>query len=200
MNSHTAQHDVLAELGDKVQAAVAQSVAAARADLSEYRELRPAWVAEHSEGGLANWIHDRVWSHLMHQLDGEPDVTVVDQEPTRSFRIGTRYLVRVKRHGPGDKISTYPTQTALQFYLQGVQTRFPGMDEIRLVAGYLWDPETRAVGDAVISMRDGLDNVVWSVVVDVDPGSGAVGIRPVPTEPTPPTLEFPDAGRVGEEE
>lgn len=30
-----------------------------------------------------------------------------------------KYLMRVKRHGLDDKISTSPTQTALQFYMQG---------------------------------------------------------------------------------
>lgn len=193
MNSHPAQDLVLDELGDKVQVAIARSVSAARADLSEYRELRRSWVADHSERGLANWIHDRVWAHLVRQIDGDADITIVDEEPTRSFRVGTKYLVRVKRHGVGDKISTYPTQTALQFYMQGVQPLFPEIDEVRLAAGYLWDPETRAVGDAVLSMRDGKDNVVWSVVLDIESGGEAVTIRPMPTMPTPPTIDFPGA-------
>lgn len=196
MNSHPLEDVVLAELGDKVPAAVAESVAAARDDLSRYRDLQPAWVAEHSERGLANWIHDRVWAHLMQRLDGEAEITVVDREPMRVFRVGTKYLLRVKRHGLGDKISSYPTQTALQFYMQGPQPLFPEMEEVRLAAGYLWDVESRSVGDAVISMRDGMDNVVWSVVIDVDPGTGAVAIRPMPSGPTPPVIDV--SGEAGD--
>ncbi len=185
---------MLAELGDKVTLAVAQSVAGARGDLGLYRELRPAWVVDHSERGLANWIHDRVWAHLMQRLDGEAEITVVDREPMRVVRVGTRYLMRVKRHGLGDRISTYPTQTALQFYMQGEQPLFPEMDEVRLAAGYLWDAATRSIGDAVISMRDGLDNVVWSVVIALEPGTGAVAIRPMPSGPTPPIIDASGAG------
>lgn len=198
MNSHPLQDAVLAELGDKVTVAVAESVAAATDDLTEYREARPAWVAQHSERGLANWIHDRVWVHLMERLDGEDEITVVDREPMRVFRVGTKYLLRVKRHGLGDRISTYPTQTALQFYVQGPQPLFPDMEEVRLAAGYLWNAETRSIGEAVISMRDGLDNVVWSVVIDLgEPGSGTVAIRPMPSGPTPPIIDV--AGDVDDE-
>jgi hypothetical protein len=179
-------------LGDKAKAAIAESVAAAREDLAAYREQAAGWVADHSERGLANWIHDRVWAHLMQRLDGETEISILDHEPTRVVRVGTKYRMRVKRHGLGDKVSTYPTQTALQFYMQGVQPSFPEMDEVRLAAGYLWNSETRSISDAVISMRDGLDNVVWSVVIDLEPGTGAVAIRPMPTGPVPPVVDVAD--------
>ena len=39
--------------------------------------------------------------------------------------------------------------------MQGEQSLFPEMDEVRLAASYLWNPETRSIGDAVISMRMG---------------------------------------------
>jgi hypothetical protein len=41
-------------------------------------------------------------------------------------------------------------------------------------------------------MRDGLDNVVWSVVIDLEPGTGAVAIRPMPTGPVPPVVDVAD--------
>lgn len=189
MNSHPTQDVVLDELGDKVKTAIAEGVAATRADLATYREQQPGWVADHSERGLANWIHDRVWAHLMQRLDGEPEITLVDNEPTRLVRVGTKYLMRVKRHGLDDKLSTYRTQTALQFFMQGVQPSFPDMDEVRLAVGYLWESETRSIGDAVISMRDGLDHVVWSVVLGLEPGTGAVDIRPLPTAPPLPAID-----------
>jgi len=125
----------------------------------------------------------------MQHLEGAVDVTVVDREPTRVFRVGTKYLLRVKRHGLDDTVSTYPTQTALQFFMQGQQPLFPELDEVRLAAGYVWDPDTRSIGDAVISMRDGLDNVVWSVVIAQEPGTGSVAIRPTPTGPTLPIID-----------
>lgn len=64
------------------------------------------------------------------------------------------------------------------------------MSEVRLAAGYLWSPETRSIGGAVISMRDGVDNIVWSVVIGLEPGTGAVAIRPMPTGPVPPVVDI----------
>jgi len=60
MFSYPGADEVLDDLGDKVVEAFARSVARARADLAEYRRLKPSWVAQSSERGLANWIHDRL--------------------------------------------------------------------------------------------------------------------------------------------
>lgn len=46
-------------------------------------------------------------------------------------------------------------------------------------------------------MRDGMDNVVWSVVIDVDPGTEVVAIRPMPSGPTPPVIDV--SGEAGDE-
>jgi hypothetical protein len=135
-------------------------------------------------------IHDRVWAHLIQRLDGDTDVVALDREPIRVFRVGPKYLIRVKRHGVDDKISTYPTQTALQFYMQGAQQLFPDLEEIRLAAGYLWNSEARSIGDAVISMRDGLDNVVWSAIIRFEPGEGVVGLWPISPEPSLPVIDL----------
>ncbi|MGH3495256.1 MAG: hypothetical protein ACRDRL_32485, partial [Sciscionella sp.] len=94
--------------------------------------------------------------------------------------------------GMDDTISTYPTQTALQFYTQGQQPLFPDLGEVRLAAGYLWTRDLRAIGDAVISLRDGLWNAIWSAVIAVEPGIGAVAIRPMPTGPVPPVVDVVD--------
>ncbi|HEU5270454.1 MAG TPA: hypothetical protein VFU36_11075 [Jatrophihabitans sp.] len=191
MKSGRYADEVMTELGEKVPYGIAQAVTATKADFSEYRAAFPAWVAEASERGLANWIHDRLWAHLVKQLDGNDDVNFSDEGPMRQFRVGTRYLFRAKRHSMTDKISSYPTLTATSFWSQHVGSLFPDMDEVRLSVGYRWDPEIREMEDAVISLRDAMDLPVWVVTVRVAPVTGAVELRPV-TEDAPelPIIEL----------
>lgn len=172
---------VLDDLGDKVVDGIAIAVRDTRRDLAEYREMRPAWVAEHSERGLANWIHDRLWAHLQRQLEHLPGCRFDNDEPERHFRVGTKYHFRAKRHDEYGSIATYPTQGALDFMEQ--QLTLDGMEEVRLIGGYLWDRETRAVLDAVISLRDSIDNVIWLEKLSTPAtGSAATPISPTGSE------------------
>jgi hypothetical protein len=183
--------EVLAKLGPSVPTAIAHAIVMTKADLSEYREFRPRWVAEHSERGLANWIHDRMWAHLVEQLDTDPDVSFRDVGPTREFRVGMQYLFRGKRHSLDDRIRSYPTQTALSFWMQGHSSLFPNSDEVRLACGYRWDRELREIREAVISLRDGADNIVWAVTVEFALASGAVQLRPLTQDaPELPIVEL----------
>jgi hypothetical protein len=36
-----------------------------RNGLAGYRAIRPSWVGSSSERGLASWIHDCIWDHLL---------------------------------------------------------------------------------------------------------------------------------------
>lgn len=203
MKSYPDSETVLSGLGDKIVEGLSRAVVRAARDLRHYRTTFPQWVSQASERGLANWIHDRIWWHVTALFDSMPDVEVSDREPTREVVVGLNYRLRLKRHHEDGDLSTYPTPTALDFYLQGVQDAFPGMEEVRLAAGYEWDKETREMGAAVLSLRDGRENIVWKVTLpEVDDGLGGVTSVPPVTGPTPPTIETPavDSKRVKDQE
>lgn len=184
MLSPPTSDEVIDDLGDKVVEALSRSIARTREDLATYRKWRPSWVARHGERGLANWIHDFLWFHLTDLLDGIPGVHCVDKEPTREIMVGTRYRLRAKRHGRDGQVTSYPTQTAFEFKLQGVQDAFPGMEETRLIVGYLWDSETREIGFPVLSLHDGQDAAKWMVnLPEVGAGEGYGGGTVEPLSP-----------------
>ncbi|MFI0764610.1 hypothetical protein ACH4TQ_06750 [Streptomyces sp. NPDC021218] len=197
MNSYPDADEVLSGLGEKVTLSLARSVKLAADDLHEYRKSYPSWVAQSSERGLANWIHDRLWAHLTAQLDGHPGVTLSEGEPTRELVVGVRYRLRIKRHRDDGQVSSYATQTALEFFAQGMQETFPGLEEVRLIAGYEWEPDARKMGKAVLSLRDGRDNVEWQVyLLDAGEAGGTVQpVRPVTPEPSLPSVEVPETGQ-----
>lgn len=181
--------DVLDDLGDKVVEGLALMVARIRADLTLYRTTFPGWVADATDRGLLNWCHDRAWAHTVGIFDGTREVSFVDRPPTRELYVGTRYRLRVKKHDIEGAISTYLTQGALDFLEQEPMT-LDGLEEIRLIAGYRWDPELREVGAAVISLRDGHDRVIWMHELD-EPAGGAVAMTtPIlpTTGPRPPQI------------
>ncbi|HEY9472503.1 MAG TPA: hypothetical protein VIS06_01495 [Mycobacteriales bacterium] len=193
MFSYPSSAEVFTELGDKVLGAFGRAVVEAADDLRKYRVAFPAWVADHSERGLANWIHDRLWAQASKTLGAIPGVEVSTGEPTREVTVGLRYRLRMKRHDEVGAVSTYPTQTALEFNLQGIQQAFPNMEEVRLTVGYLWDPENRTIGAAVLSLRDGLDKVVWfEPLPDLGTSAGQTEqptpVRPV-SGPSTPTVD-----------
>jgi hypothetical protein len=164
-----------------------------RDDLALYRKTFPGWVAQECERGLANWIHGRVWAHLLKQLDGIKEVSIVDRELTREIYVGTRYRVRVKRHHLDGLVNSYPTTTALDFLGQGGTLPIPTLEEINLIAGYEWDPEERAMGVPLLSLRKGRKNIIWSVPLpEADElGEGGTVVRPVTPEPTGPVVSLP---------
>jgi hypothetical protein len=188
-----AAEDVLADLGDKIVGAVVDSTRRSRADLVLYRKTFPEWVADHSERGLANWIHDRMWAHLRRALDQVDGTAIVDQGSLREIVVGIRYRARVKRHGVSDEVRSYPTAAALAFWAQS--DTLDGLEEIRLGFGYRWEHDDRQIGPAVISLRDGLDNdAIWVVEVDVA-GEDGTRISWTPVDPTLPLIDLYDATR-----
>ncbi len=191
MESYPSFEDVCFDLGDKVTSSISRSAVLTAADLLDYRTIRPLWVSRSSERGLAGWLHDRMWVHLVDQLEEVSDVLIVDREPMREIFVGKRYRLRVKRHHPGGGVSTYPTQTALDFLLQDQQLAIEGLEEIRLITGYLWESDLRQVGVPVLSLRDGRDKVLWMRALP--PAAGASGVvdltPPSVVGPTAPTIE-----------
>ena len=191
MKSYPSSDEVLEALGDKVTDALSRSALLAKEDLLEYRRLRPAWVAAHSERGLANWIHDRQWDHLVALLTGVAGVSFVDKEPVRDIWVGITYQLRIKRHHWDGRVSIYPTQAALDFLAQpATQGTLEGLDEVHLIAAYRWVKELRDIAAGVLSLRDGLDRRIWEIELPL-PGAPSAGITPLPVSPTPtaPTIE-----------
>jgi hypothetical protein len=188
-SEHQSVEQVLDGLGSKVTQGLALMVARTRADLDVYRRTFPAWVADATDRGLLNWCHDRAWIHTVRIFDGISEVSFVDQPPTRELYVGTRYRLRVKKHDIEGGISTFLTQGALDFLEQEPAT-LDGLEEIRLIAGYRWDPELRELGAAVISLRDRHDHVIWMHELD-EPADGAgAATTPIlpPTQPQAPEL------------
>lgn len=186
--------EVVAALGAKVIEALAAAIPRTRLDIARYRSYLPDIVATSSSRGLANWFHDRVWHHVVSELQDNDDVVIVDKGPVREITVAGTYRVRIKRHDRKGRVSTYPTQTALDFLSQpSEQLVLDGLAQIRLIAGYQWNSTTHEVGPAVLSLRDGMDNVLWMVELpESDDGASVVHItHPLP--PAAPKIEFPNA-------
>jgi hypothetical protein len=184
MKSYPSWDQVRADLGDKVVDGVVTAVAATRRDLQDYRRGSPRWVAESTERGLASWIHDRLWIHLVPLIDGVANVDIIDQEPRREITLGYTYRMRLKRHHEDGHVRSYPTQAALEFFAQPGQGVLDGLEEVHLMAGYVWNRELREMQEPVFSLRDGA-RVIWEVRLD-EPSAGEAG-TPMPALPEPPT-------------
>ncbi|MEV4278694.1 hypothetical protein [Actinoplanes xinjiangensis] len=193
MFSYPTFEQVLDDLGEKVVNRMSLAAFRTRADLVEYRRLRPNWVADHSERGLANWLHDRFWAQLVVALDDVDGVDIIDQEPVREFYVGYRYRLRVKRHQTDGSVSAYPTLASLSWFMQ--EQPIEGLEEIRLATGYEWDAETRGFGEAVLSLRDGRDKIIWYNQLP-PPQAASVGPDNVKPLGVPP-VAGPSAPRIG---
>jgi hypothetical protein len=194
MKSYPGPEEVLDDLGDKVVEAFSRAVARASADFEAYRESWPAWVAQASERGLASWIHDRMWYHLTVLVIDISEVRVIDQEPIRELIASYRYRLRAKRHGEDGRVSTYPTQTAIEFlwqqdFIDGLEEEFK--EELNLIVGYVWDPELREIGRSVLSLRN-RSGVEWMHDLPIT-GTGLAYATP---QPILPTLSGPATPRI----
>jgi hypothetical protein len=170
--------EVVEGLGDKVVDSFSLMVAQTREDLRVYRTTFPGWVADSTDRGLLNWCHDRLWVHCVRLLGDLEHVTLVDRPPLREIGVGVHYRLRVKKHDVEGKVSTYLTQGALEF-LEQESSAFEGMEQVRLIAGYRWLPEERQLGAAVISLRDGKDDLVWMHDLDEPPSASVMTTVPI---------------------
>jgi hypothetical protein len=183
--------EVLDALGSKVVEALGSSIALARQDFAVYRTEHPAWVADATQRGVSNWLHDRILAHLTRLLEDVPNASISGPEPTRELSVGVNFRIRVKRHDGSGATHSYPTQTALDFLAQPSTPAFPEMDEVRLQAGYVWDKVAHDVGPAVLSFRDG-QTVIWMVELEETVGTAAdsptVAPWPSADDPTSPGI------------
>lgn len=176
--------EVMDALGQSVVSALGRVVRDARTDLQKYRAAFPEWSARSTNRGTKSWIHDRLFDHVQREFDHLANVKLKVTEPAREFMVHGRFRFRMKAHQPGDLLSTYPTSGALQFMRQGRQLAFPAMDEIRLVAGYRWDPDLMEMNEAVVSLRNGR-RCIWAVELREEPGSVVSQFSPYPVAPVP---------------
>ncbi len=188
MFSYPEARDILDRLGPDFLHAFESAVEGAREDIAELRDERASWFPTMAPRTLASLIHDRIWCRLVDALDTVPNVTCIDKSNRREVAVGPDLVLRIKRHKKGDVISTYPTATALEFYTQ--VPALPGLEQIPLALGYRWDSALRQIGVAVLSLRDGHDNVIWAVELTTQAGQSVVNLTTSEaTEPSLPTIE-----------
>lgn len=177
---------VLDELGEKVLEALVGAIDAAREDLRGYRETLPEIALQSSARGMANWIHDRIWYHACRLLDLVEDVVCYERGPFREVIVKDRYRIRLKRHRLPAAVSTFLTQGALDFMEQPDGQRvLDGMEQLRLIFGYVWDEDSDEMGAAVLSMRHGIKNVLW---VHEMPNTGELATKLPGRESPPPSV------------
>ncbi|MCW1824054.1 hypothetical protein OLG66_24350 [Mycobacterium senegalense] len=181
---------VVDDLGDKFLRAFVVAVDTARADLAVFEEFKPQWFVNFSKRFVANFIHERMWDSMTSQVASHPEVTVVDEEPTRQIHYGANYVVRFKRHAANLRIETFPTSGALAFWTN--QAALPGLELVTLAMGYIWEPELGEIGEAILSFRDGKNNPVWSATLTSPAGGEATGITWEPIDPQLPQLDLSD--------
>lgn len=179
--------DVVRDLGGPFIRAFVASVDGARQDFADFQAWQPGWFPSFTSRFTANFLHERIWDRLSRQVAGMEGVHIYDREPVRELRSGTAYLIRIKRHHPGDRISAYPTDASSAFWSNSVLT-LDGLESFTLALGYYWDAELRAVGDAILSFRDGKDNPIWAIRLLGDANS-ASGFSWVPLAPELPEID-----------
>lgn len=176
---------VLDSLGDKFPHALSNAISGARADLEEFRRAFPHWFPPMTKRGLANIIWERVWARLCDELSDHPDASIVQHGATNEIYIGLEWVLRVKRHTVDNAISTYATQTAIEFYEQ--TPALDGMQMTSLAAGYQWDADLNSIGAPVVSYRDGKDNPIWMVRLD-EPSDGSSAFKWTNIDPQLPDI------------
>jgi hypothetical protein len=189
---------VLADLGDRFVNSFISAVDGAREDFAELRAWQPSWFPSFTGRFTANFLHERIWDRLVRAVDGVEGIHISDREPVRELRSGTAYLIRIKRHHPGDRISAYPTEASSAFWSNS-QLTLDGMEAFSLALGYYWDADLRAVGDAILSFRDGRDNPIWAIQLRNDTGNAA-GFAWAPVAPDLPEIDLSRVVREAEEE
>ncbi|HZJ05986.1 MAG TPA: hypothetical protein VFD59_11010 [Nocardioidaceae bacterium] len=179
---------MLEALGEKVQHVLGKAVSLTRRDLEDYRQLRPGWMARHGDRGLANWISDHLWYHVTVGLDAVDDAETREKGVTREILVSDRYRLRIKRHHFDGMVSTYPTQTALEF-LEQPTGQLPGLEQVHLIAGYEWNPDERRIVRPVLSLRDTKNKIKWLVELPEDEaGTASVVELPAPGDPSGPAI------------
>lgn len=189
---------VLTDLGSPFVHAFLDAVDGAREGFGAFKQWQPSWFPGFTGRFTAGFLHERIWDRLVRSVEGLDGIHVHDREPVREVRSGTSYLIRIKRHHTGDRISAYPTDAALSFWSNHT-VALEGLESFGLALGYYWDAELRAVGEAVVSFRDGKDNPVWAVELRRDSGQ-STGFSWTPIAPNLPEIDLSGVIRDADED
>ena len=84
---------VTADLGRTFLKAPVDAVDSARDDFVAFRQWRPAWFSTFTNRFTSNFIHERIWAHLIAGLDDDSDLVVTDKEPRRDTSCRWRPVV-----------------------------------------------------------------------------------------------------------
>lgn len=190
--------EVLNDLGPEFVQCFITAVDGARDDYEHMREAYRDWFARFASRTAANIIHERVWARFMDGLQGQEEISILDEDPKREIHKGLNYRLRIKRHHVGDKISTYPTDGAKGFWSND-ELVLNGFESHSLAVGYLWDADLRAVGEAVLSYRNTLDSPIWGIQLKRD-FNNVAGFSWEPMQPDLPEVDLTGIIVPGEEE
>lgn len=181
-------------LGQPVLSAIVTARDKSAADLSGWRRETPAEISRATPRGLANRISDSFVAHMLSALDGVDGVDFRERGISRQFVVREKVVLICKRHDAKDKISSYPTRSALDIW--GGAITLDGLGTINLAAGYRWDKDLREIGVPVLSYRKALRaRPSWVVDLSRDADDVAAPVRIVqPTGPSFPVLDLPDFG------
>ena len=189
MNNYLPFEEVFEGLGDKAINILSQAVVHTRRDLELYHQALPGFAAQHSQRGQANWISDRLWQNVMTLSDGIPDIFIIDKGATREMIVGN-YRIRIKRHDEKGRVEAIPTKTAQEFFSQPpVDLQLAGLEQVNLTAGYIWLKDSHEIGPAVLSLRDGKNNLIWCEELPDTAQLPVVEPLPAREEPEKPVLE-----------
>ena len=199
MKSCPSSDVVLSGLGEEFCRAIVRAKSQTLKDYDDYKQRFPEFVADHTQRGLANWLHDRYWQHVVAETAAVAVVIVIDSEPTRELLVPVSpdgyCRARVKRHHtPSGAVASYPTRAATAFMHQPQLDLLGLADQpvYHLIIGYEWDRSTHPIGRATLSLRDGIDNVVWLKALDDEQAEpvAPVPLRPPVGSPPDPSLDM----------
>ena len=182
-------------VGQSVLSAIVTARDNAATDYTRWRKESPSEIARATSRGLANRISDSFVAHMVAVLDGVDDVAFRERGNSRYFVVREKIVLICKRHDGKDKISSYPTRSALDVW--GGAPTLEGMGTINLAAGYRWDKDVREIGVPVLSYRKGLRaNPIWVADLSRGEGGASAPVRIVPPAgPNLPTLDLSDFGQ-----
>lgn len=136
----------------------------------------------------AGFIHSCITSFLGKNWQGDKAITISFKSNTFEFSLASKYVGRVKRHSPDDKISSYPTEGAEDFWSGPVALE--GMEMYPITIGYYWDADTMTIGDPVITLRQSIDKAVWSYKLTAQEGFGRTRSIVLESLPAMPELDI----------
>ncbi|MCI6584235.1 MAG: hypothetical protein SPK50_04240 [Mobiluncus porci] len=186
------QEEVREKLGEEFISRFVESVEGATADFKAFKKWHPDWAVSFSSRFIANFLHERIWARLKENASNLDSFEFVDKEPIREVHLGTELIMRIKRHDSNDRISSYPTRGAQEFWNIDFFT-IPGLESFSLALGYHWDKDLREPQDALLTLYRKLNEPIWSVKLSRDSANiETITWEPI-TNPSLPEIDLAEA-------